>query len=99
MASVYILHSVKLDHFYIGSCLNINERLIEHKQKTYDNSFTAKANDWKLFVSIDELGYKQARSIEKHIKRMKSKAYIDNLVKYPQIIEKLKLKYAAGLCR
>jgi putative endonuclease len=36
---------------------------------------------------------KQAFQIEKHIKRMKSKKYIKDLKKFPDISEKLKLKY------
>ena len=46
-----------------------------------------------LFFSYENLEYKQARNIESHIKKMKSKVYIENLVKYPEIIERLKEKY------
>ena len=52
------------------------------------------AEDWELYHSIDELAYKQARSIETHLKKMKSKTYIYNLTKYPEIIERLKVKYS-----
>ncbi len=38
----------------------------------------------------------QALAIEKHIKAMKSKIYIHNLKKYPEMIDKLLLKYAAS---
>jgi putative endonuclease len=31
--------------------------------------------------------------IEKHIKRMKSRVYIENLKKYPDVINRLKEKY------
>jgi len=56
-------------------------------------SFTHNANDWKVSFSVSDLEYKQARKIESHIKNMKSKIYIQNLIKYPNIIEKLKQKY------
>jgi putative endonuclease len=58
------------------------------------NSFTAEADDWELYFSITDLGYQQARLIEMHIKKMKSTKYIKNLIKYPQIIEKLKERYS-----
>jgi putative endonuclease len=56
-------------------------------------SFTAKADDWELYLSITDLDYQQARLIELHIKKMKSTKYIKDLIKYPQIIEKLKERY------
>lgn len=52
------------------------------------------AEDWELYLSIDELTYQQARLIEIHIKKMKSKTYIQNLAKYPEIIERLKVKFS-----
>jgi putative endonuclease len=64
-------------------------RLAEHKEKRYSDSYTASANDWVLFFSIDNLNYSQARKIESHVKRMKSKTYIENLKKYPEMVQKL----------
>jgi putative endonuclease len=93
MAYVYILHSSSANNFYIGSCKDLKARLIEHQTHTYPNSFTSRATDWKLFLVIDNLMYLQSRNIEKHIKRMKSKTFIKNLKKYPELILKLKIKY------
>ena len=93
MANVYILHSKKLDKFYIGSCQDLNERLEKHRNKSFKDSYTTNSEDWELYLDIGNLEYIQARQIELHIKKMKSKVYIQNLVKYPEIIEKLKLKY------
>jgi putative endonuclease len=87
------LYSPGLDTFYIGSCINLCERIVEHNSNWYENSFTSKIADWSLYFSIDELDYKQARNIEAHIKRMKSKRYIENLKKHKEISEKLKIKY------
>jgi len=56
--------------------------------------FTAKANDWALFLKINCSSKTQGLQIEKHIKKMKSKSYIKNLLKYPEIIDKLKIKYS-----
>ena len=89
MASVYILYSKQLDSFYVGSCADLNQRLIEHRDKKYKNSYTAKADDWELFFSLNDLGYEAAREIEKHIKKMKSRKYVNDLKNYPDISSKL----------
>ena len=47
----------------------------------------------ELYLSINDLEYKQVRAIESHIKRMKSKVYIENLLNYPIIIERLREQY------
>jgi putative endonuclease len=93
MATLYILYSKKLNKYYTGSCNNLQERIKSHLNKTFENAYTLNSDDWLLFFSCDNLEYKQARNIESHIKKMKSKVYIENLVKYPEIIEGLKEKY------
>ena len=85
MATLYILYSPIINKYYIGSCINLSERLMDHKIGKYNNSYTAKSNDWILFYCMEHLGYKQARLIEKHIKRMKSRKYIEDLKKYESI--------------
>ena len=92
MFSVYILHSVKLNKFYIGFTSNFDLRLHFHFNSE-NRKFTHNANDWTLFLKIDCENKNQALHIEKHIKKMKSKIYIQNLIKYPQIIQKLLFNY------
>jgi putative endonuclease len=94
MASVYILFSDKHNKFYTGSCLDLEARLIDHKNKTFRNSYTANADDWELYFSINDLDYSVARKIETHIKSMKSKKYIENLKQYPEMIEMLIIKFS-----
>ena len=93
MASVYILYSEKLNKYYIGSCLNLEERINKHRNKEYSDSFTGKADDWIIYFVLDDLSYEQSRAIEKHIKQMRSKIYIENLKKYSEISLKLLEKY------
>ena len=90
---VYILYSKKLDRYYTGATSDIETRLIFH-QNSPAHKFTAKAKDWVLYLKIECNTKDQALAIEKHIKRMKSKVYIQNLKKYPEITTKLKLKYS-----
>ena len=91
--AVYILYSVKLDRFYIGTTDNIERRIIEHNSGKYDDSYTLRGVPWDLFLLIDGLSSKQAFQIEAHIKKMKSKNYIRSLSLYPELIEKLKNRY------
>jgi len=93
MASVYILFSKKLNRYYTGSCLDLSKRLDEHLQGIYIGSFTSKATDWELFLHINDLAYEQARLIELHIKKMKSRTYIENLQKYEEIQTRLIMLY------
>jgi putative endonuclease len=93
MAAVYILHSIKLGTFYTGSCFDLQERVMQHQNHEFITAYTAKSNDWILFLSIENLEYNQARNIEKHIKSMKSSTYIRNLKQYHEMKTKLIEKY------
>jgi putative endonuclease len=94
MASVYILYSESLRKFYIGSCLDLPARIEQHISNFFANSFTSKANDWAIFFLIQNLSFQQARAIEQHIKKMKSKTYIKNLKRYPEMVDKLMNRYS-----
>jgi len=91
--SVYILYSKKLDRFYIGQTKDLNERLLLHTEKQFEDSFTSRANDWKLFHSIPCNSRTQAIQIESHIKKMKSRKYIFDIKEFPEISENLIIKY------
>ena len=94
MAACYILHSKSTNKFYIGSTqVKVEERLYKHNTSFYGKHFTSASNDWQIFMVIECVSYKQARKIEIHIKKMKSKKYIKNLGSYPQMIQKLLEKY------
>ncbi len=93
MHVVYILTSQKLNGFYIGYTSDLEKRLQFHNNPIDAKKHTAKADDWALFFSIECESEKQGLAVEKHIKAMKSKNYIINLTKYPEISEKLLDKY------
>ena len=93
MNLVYILHSAKLDRFYIGFTTDFDLRLDFHLNSNESRKFTSKAKDWILFLKIECHTKSQALAIEKHIKAMKSKIYIENLIIYSNIIYKLLEKY------
>ena len=93
MNYVYIIYSKSLDKYYIGETFNLQKRIIEHNSGFYKFSFTKQVKDWILYHFIECDSKNQARKIETHIKKMKSKVYIQNLKKYPEISLKLKAKY------
>ncbi len=93
MADVYILYSKRADKYYIGSCDDLSVRLKQHVEKIFANSFTTKWSDWELFFAIKNLEYEQARNIEQHIKKMKTRTYYSNLKKYPEMGLRLVEKY------
>jgi len=92
----YILSSNQLDKFYIGyTTVSSEVRLDRHLSKHYGLSrFTHKANDWELFLEIECVSPEQARKVERHIKSMKSKTFIYNLKKYPELIDKILLRFS-----
>ena len=94
MAYVYILYSAKLDRYYIGSTvLQPEERLHRHNTGYYTDKFTEKGIPWELFFTIFCNSRSQAEAIEKHVKRMKSRVFIENLKRYPALVAKLKARY------
>ncbi len=94
MITGYIIYSPSVDAFYIGVTQEgIEHRLLKHNQSDYVNHFTSKAHDWQLFLLLPCDSVAQSMKIEKHIKSMKSRKYIQNLKTYPEIFEKLKIKY------
>ena len=90
---VYILHSDKLNRYYIGFTSDFDTRLDFHINSEDQRKFTYNANDWTTFLKIECQSKTQALAIERHIKKMKSKIYIENLIVYPEIVTKLIEKY------
>jgi putative endonuclease len=94
MIACYILLSKKLNKFYVGITQDsIQSRLGKHNTGFYNGTYSKITNDWELFLVIECDSVSQSMLIEKHIKKMKSKIYIENLLKYPEIIKKLKQKF------
>jgi putative endonuclease len=91
---VYILYSPSIDKFYIGYTSNIEQRLHFHNDTTKNKIWTKRGQPWEEFFTIQGLQKSQALKIEKHIKRMKSKKYIQDLPNNPKSLEELKAKFA-----
>jgi putative endonuclease len=90
---VYILKSEVSDRFYVGQTSDIESRLKRHNEG-HANKFTLRFRPWTIFHLIECTSREQAKKIEAHIKRAKSKKYIADLKNYPAIEERLMEKYA-----
>ena len=89
MHAVYIIFSPSQNRFYVGESVNAEARLDRHNLGYYENSFTKIADDWELKLVLKCNDKTHAKRIEKHIKSMKSKRYIENLLAYDEMRQKL----------
>jgi putative endonuclease len=85
---VYILFSEKLARFYVGMTGNLVQRIHHHNDPISGLKFTAKGIPWKIFLSIPCDSKDHALKLEKLIKSKKSRIFIENLGKYPELVEK-----------
>ena len=81
MFYVYILYSEIADKYYVGSTDNPHRRLEEHNI-TSEHTYTSKYRPWELkaYFKVGE-SRSTALKIEKHIKKQKSKTYIEELLR------------------
>jgi putative endonuclease len=77
-AYCYILYSVKLDKYYVGSTTDLQRRLEEHNRGK--EKFTKTGMPWILVYKEIFEEIKQARQRELQVKRMKSRKYIEQLI-------------------
>ena len=78
MFTVYILHSEKIDRFYVGYTNNIARRILEHNRKK--GKYTDGGIPWKLVYTEKYETKHEAMSREKYIKLKKSKDFIKRLI-------------------
>ena len=90
MYSIYILYSEKADKYYVGQSNDVDRRLEEHNT-SLRNTYTSKYRPWRI-AKVFEVGASlgKARKIENHIKRQKSRKYIQALIEKDSIEDLLK---------
>ncbi len=90
-SSCYILYSKIINKYYVGATQETVElRLEKHNKHGYGkHRFTAVADDWNIYLIMETVDYSQAIRIERKIKSMKSRTYIENLNRYPELRQKL----------
>ena len=79
MPHTYILYSVKLDKYYIGSSYDKDQRLIRHNNSA--EKFTSLGIPWVIVYYEEFENLADARKRERQIKKMKSRKYIETLIK------------------
>ena len=92
---VYILHSSKLNRYYIGFTENRSQRIEHHNDPISPHKFTARGAPWELYLAIPCETKDQGLKLERLIKSKKSAIYIRNMKLYPELIDKL-LKQTSG---
>ena len=75
---VYIIYSASLNRYYVGSTGQLDDRLYRHRNS--GSKSTKKAKDWTLKYTESFDTYAQAVAREMHIKKMKSRSYIEFLI-------------------
>jgi putative endonuclease len=93
--SVYILYSSKLDRYYTGTTDDVERRLAEHNSGSYEKAFTQKGIPWVLYLFIEGLESRQAYEMERHIKSMKSRKYIENLKENTDFRNRLRERFGS----
>jgi putative endonuclease len=78
MYYTYIIYSATLNKYYVGSCQNVEERLLDHLNSR--SKYTKVAKDWELKHFETFLSRSEACKRELQIKKMKSRKYIENLI-------------------
>ena len=74
----YILYSVKLNKFYVGSTTDMERRLADHNRGK--ERYTKTGCPWELVYSENFEVLRDARDRERYIKKQKSRKYIELLI-------------------
>src|SRR5437879_3779781 len=90
---VYILFSEKLDKFYIGQTIDLKQRMEFHNSIDLNTHWSKNGIPWTVMLELSCVTKVQAIKVEAHIKKMKSKIYIGNLIRYKDMQDRLLEKF------
>ena len=85
MHYLYIIYSEKIDKHYIGETPDVENRLIQHNTHYFKTNFSKSANDWKLLLKYPCENRKESLFLERFLKRMKSRKFLQKVIAYPEI--------------
>ncbi len=83
----YIIYSKKLSKYYVGETNNPSERLKMHNSHAYPKAYTRIANDWAYVLIFDTKTKADAIFLERFVKRMKSRKFIEKLILDKSVLE------------
>jgi len=73
---------------------DLEQRLIYHNSLALNKGITSRKIPWEYYYTLTIKNSTTAFKIESHIKKTKSRKYIEDLKKYPEIAQKLLEKYS-----
>jgi putative endonuclease len=79
MYTVYILHSERINKYYIGSSSNVQDRLRKHNNAS--KGFTNTGRPWLLVYTEEFEDKADASTREKQLKKWKSRTRLESLIK------------------
>ena len=94
MPFVYIIRSIKDNSFFIGKTFDLEQRILYHNTVELNEGTSKSGIPWEYFFTLELKSYFLAGKLEKHLKEMQSAEYYMDLVKYPEISQKLIEKYS-----
>ena len=92
MHYLYIIHSKSINRFYIGESSDVIHRLDQHNSHYFKKSFTNAAQDWIIVLSKKCSSKEDALFLERFIKKMKSKKFIQKIINDPTILDQILTK-------
>ena len=75
---LYILYSESTEHYYIGSCANIQNRLLRHNAGATPS--TKHGRPWKVLYVETFVCKTDALKRENYLKGLKSRVYLETLM-------------------
>ena len=83
MCITYILYSTRIDTYYIGSTLDIEDRLSRHNSGR--STYTKRGIPWIIVYQKQYPTKSEAYQAELYIKSKKSRKYIEGLIAEQQL--------------
>ncbi len=77
---VYILYSASSDKYYVGQTEDLQSRIVIHNNPFESRKFTAKGIPWTLKLKLPCDSRSTAMMMERYIKSMKSRIFIERLL-------------------
>jgi putative endonuclease len=86
MTYLYFILSPAKNKIYVGVTSNLQERLRKHNDHSYAGAFSKIATDWELIFQKEFEDKQEALFLERFIKRMKSRKFIQKIIENPEIL-------------
>lgn len=86
------MYSPTADKYFTGETNNVPHRIELHNSHKGLKAFTKAACDWKVELIFKCNSKKEAVYLEKYIKGIKSRDFVEKLIAEPQILNDILLK-------